>query len=209
MDPKGRQIMWGWLTDFLDDDLTRGWSGVFGLPRVLWLGKDGTLRMAPVEEMKALRYNGRNYPSTMLHDGVRVELDGINGESSEIRFSIDPATSRRVGIKVRTSPNEEETTLLYYDAETGELVYDATASGGKGTKLKETAPFRLAPGERLELDVFIDRSVLEIFANDRQAITRRVYPARADSTGVYLFCEGGEAFVGDIETWEMMPSNPY
>ena len=41
IDGKGRQIMWSWLTDdphsALADDLEDGWSGVYGLPRVLWL----------------------------------------------------------------------------------------------------------------------------------------------------------------------------
>jgi beta-fructofuranosidase len=41
------------------------------------------------------------------------------------------------------------------------------------------------------LRVFIDKSVVEIFANDRQAITQRVYPTRSESVGIYLFSEGG------------------
>ena len=46
----------------------------------------------------------------------------------------------------------------------------------------QAAPFRLAEGEALELRVFIDRSVIEVFANRRQCLTQRVYPTRADST---------------------------
>ena len=59
----------------------------------------------------------------------------------------------------------------------------------------------------LELRVFIDNAVVEVFANDRQAITRRVYPDRDDSDQVRLFCQGGTASFADIEIWEMMPSN--
>jgi len=47
VDDKGRQIMWAWLTDNRQDELTYGWSGVYGLPRVLWLRPDGSLGMAP------------------------------------------------------------------------------------------------------------------------------------------------------------------
>ena len=57
----------------------------------------------------------------------------------------------------------------------------------------ERAPFTLNDGEDLHLRVFIDKSVVEIFANDRQAIGRRVYPGRPDSLGVVLFASGGEA----------------
>ena len=39
----------------------------------------------------------------------------------------------------------------------------------------------LAADEALHLRIFIDRSIIEVFANDRQCLTLRVYPERADS----------------------------
>ena len=57
--------------------------------------------------------------------------------------------------------------------------------------------------------MFVDKSVVEIFANDRQAIGRRVYPVRSDSLGVSLFARGGAARFKTVRAWEMMPSNPY
>ena len=68
-------------------------------------------------------------------------------------------------------------------------------------------PAALTAGEPLRLRVFVDKSVVEVYANDRQAIGRRVYPARTDSLGVALFATGGRARVK--RAWEMMPSNPY
>ena len=62
-------------------------------------------------------------------------------------------------------------------------------------------------GEALTLDIFVDRSVVEVFANKRQAICRRVYPDHpADAVGVKLI---GKTAVTGAEAWEMMPSNPY
>ena len=111
--------------------------------------------------------------------------------------------------EVRTSVNEEEVTLLYYDAESNHLIFDSTQSGKQGRRVEEAAPFALKEAEKLHLRVFIDKSVIEIYANHRQVMTRRVYPEREDSTGVFIFCEGGEASFETIHTWEMMPSNPY
>ena len=73
----------------------------------------------------------------------------------------------------------------------------------------ETAPFVLTPNEPLQLRVFIDKSVIEVFANDRQAICRRVYPSRKDALGIVLFAEGGQTKFNSVKAWEMMPSNPY
>ncbi len=211
IDSKGRQIMWAWLLDNDSENALEqyGWSGVYGLPRKLWLGDDNTLRLAPVDELKMLRYNKKSFPFAVVHGGEKIELGGINGESCEIELIITPKSAKKVGLKVRTSPEEEEVTMLYFDTETNHLVFDSTKSGIKGRPVKETAPFRLGESEKLKLNVFIDKSVIEIYANDLQAITRRVYPERLDSTGVYMFCEGGDADFNIIQTWEMMPSNPY
>jgi beta-fructofuranosidase len=65
---------------------------------------------------------------------------------------------------------------------------------------------RLAPlpAERqLRLRVFLDRSVIEVFVNDRVALSTRVYPTRADSLGVELFVEGRALWVESVEVWQM------
>lgn len=211
IDSQGRQIMWAWLTDNahkeLDDVIEDGWCGVYGLPRVLWLGDDNTLRIAPAQELESLRYNPKSFDAINLADDSVFELGGINGRSCEIAFSIDLQSAQQAGIRVRSSAKNEETTLLYYDASLRKLVFDSTASGPLGRTVVEKAPFDLPENERLHLRVFIDNSVVEIFANDQQAITRRVYPERDDSDHVSFFCRDGTAAFTEIETWEMMPSN--
>jgi sucrose-6-phosphate hydrolase SacC (GH32 family) len=70
----------------------------------------------------------------------------------------------------------------------------------------QPAPLQLVPGEPLRLHVFLDRSILEVFANDRQCITQRIYPSRADSLGVAAFAVGGEAPVRSIRAWRLAPA---
>ncbi len=79
-----------------------------------------------------------------------------------------------------------------------------------GRRASRPAPSSSKPDEPLELRVFVDKSVVEVFANGgRQAVMRRIYPSRADSLGVRLFARGGPARVATLEAWEMMPSNPF
>ena len=73
----------------------------------------------------------------------------------------------------------------------------------------QEAPFELRDGERLKLRIFVDRSVLEVFANGRQCITQRIHPTRSDSLGVALFSRGGGANVLSLDAWEMAPANSY
>ncbi len=209
LEGQGRQIMWAWLLDNPSGEKEKGWSGVYGLPRSLWLGEDGTLRLRPVRELESLRCRERTWSNLALADGIAKPLESVRGDACELNLEIEPGGAERCGLKVRASPGGEEETLLYYDAGHSELVFDSFRSGTDGRKVVERAPLALKPYETLKLRVFVDRSVVEIFANDRQAISRRVYPARADSLGVALFVQGGQPRFKTVQAWEMMPSNPY
>ncbi|UCD49160.1 MAG: GH32 C-terminal domain-containing protein [Phycisphaerales bacterium] len=210
VDGRGRQIMWVWLTDNPEGEEAKGWSGVYGLPRSVWVGDDGTLRMRPVRELEMLRCNEKTWSGITLADRGRTPLQGVVGDSCELEVTVEPTTrTGRFGVMVRASARGEEQTLLYYDAPTSQLVFDATKSGMDGHRVVERAPLELMDGEALRLRVFVDKSVVEVYANERQAICRRVYPGRDDSLGMALFAEGGTAKFSSIKAWEMMPSNPY
>ncbi len=209
IDGQGRQIMWSWLLDNPPDEKPKGWSGVYGLPRALWLGEDGTLRMAPVKELGMLRDREQTWNDTEVADGAERRLEVAGGSSCELRIEARNTGATRYGVKVRMSEHGEEETLLYYDAAAKELVFDSTRSGTPVRSVVERAPLALKDGEPLTLRVFIDKSVVEVYANDRQAIARRVYPTRADSLGIALFSEGTPTAFTSIHAWRMMPSQPY
>ena len=109
------------------------------------------------------------------------------------------------------SANGEEQTLVYYDTAEKKLKVDTTRSSlGESPKTIEAGPLTLAADEPLRLRVFVDKSVIEVFANEgRQAVMRRIYPTRPDSLGVALYSKGGRARVSSVQAWEMMPANPY
>ena len=71
------------------------------------------------------------------------------------------------------------------------------------SRTPETGPFELTGAEKLHLRVFIDRSIVEVFANGRQCLTIRAYPERPDSRGVSLFARGGPARLESLQAWRM------
>jgi beta-fructofuranosidase len=101
-------------------------------------------------------------------------------------------------------------TSIYYDAAEKKLVVDTRKSSlGEAPKSAEAGPLELARNEELVLRVFVDRSIVEVFANDRQAVVRRMYPTRKDSAGVSLFSRRGPASVRPLEAWEMAAANQW
>lgn len=214
MDGNNRQIMWAWILDYKtkseDDHIADGWTGVYGVPRTLWLNEKGELGIAPVNELKLLRYNEKSYSDCTIKGDSSELLCDVDGLSHEINLTIDPKSSKTVGLKICTSKDFSEYTSLYYDKANGSLLVDSTNSGKLGiNKRIEEAPFKLSDGEKLELQIFIDKSIIEIFANNRQAITRRVFPSCDNCTSVFLNAEGGSAEFSKIKIWEMAASNPY
>ncbi|HQM48634.1 MAG TPA: GH32 C-terminal domain-containing protein [Candidatus Hydrogenedentes bacterium] len=211
-DAQGRRIMWAWIFDQRDQDVRNasGWSGTMSLPRVLWLGDDKTLRMKPAEELERLRLNPRRQTGVQVAADTEVPLEGIQGGCLELALEIVPGGATQFGVKVRRSPGGEEQTLVYYDAADQALKIDTThASLGQGPKVVEAGPLAMKPDEPVKLRVFLDKSVVETFANDRQGVMRRIYPTREDSVGVALFATGGPATFTTITAWDMMPANPY
>ena len=71
----------------------------------------------------------------------------------------------------------------------------------------QIAPFELRDGETLDVQIFIDKSIIEVFANGRQCVTQRVYPTLKESQGVEVFSENGGAMVESIITWVLATTN--
>ena len=65
------------------------------------------------------------------------------------------------------------------------------------------APLSLAKGERkLTLRIFIDRSVLEVFANETACVTKIISPLEANAT-LAIHAAGGTASAKRIRVWPM------
>ena len=74
---------------------------------------------------------------------------------------------------------------------------------------EQKAPFSLHPGEALRLRVFLDRSILEVYANERQALVQRIDPTREDSLGIAIFANGGPATLVALDAWDIAPATPW
>ena len=194
-----------------------GWRQIISLPRKLSVNEKGSsvnpLCIEPIEEMKRLRFDPVRIENVTIPANGEKVLGGIKGKAMELEAVIDPLKAREVGLHVLRSPNgEEQTTLtLFVHARPNKpgcqkLAIDVSrASVDPVVKSRppEIGPLYLKDGEPLRLRVFIDRSIVEVFANGRQCLTLRTYPSREDSTGVSLFARGSEARLVALNAYQM------
>jgi beta-fructofuranosidase len=205
-----------------------GWSGIMSLPRVVSLSAGGEVRINPPEELRRLRLEGIEEAAFTLEAHAERTLP-IRGKALEISLEATGGSSPH-GLKVFCSPDGREQTVIQYDPARRELVIDfarSAASGDGQVKMKpnamlepklegftedvseQKAPLDLLEGEPLKLDVFIDRSVIEVFANGRLCMTQVVYPELSESDQVRLFTRDGEVQVLSARAWTMAPTNAY
>jgi len=187
VDPKGRRIMFGWISGFKTG---RGWNGCMSLPRVLTLDERGNLLQTPAPELKELRGRHTRVAEIVLDSAFKL-IDGAKGKQLELIAEFIPGDAEAFGLKLRSSGDGSRAVTLRY-------------SGGTLNVAGTEVPIKLAKETRsLKLHVFLDRSVMEVFINGgRQAVTRVEYPGE-DHLGVGVFAEGGKATVKSLDAWQM------
>ena len=195
------------------------WDQIMTLPRRLSVDGDD-LSMTPAGDIESVRGAHERIEGMNLPANREVVLDTVAGNALEIIAEIDPRESPMVELNLLRSPGREEFTRVAFfrdrgfslrrvfgrDARQSLLTIDTSYSSVAPDVLSrapETAPVLLEEGEPLKLRVFVDRSVVEVFANGRQCLAVRVYPERADSIGVSLRTQGSGAWLRSLDAWQM------
>ena len=188
--------------------------------RLLTLSDDGTVAIEPVHTVESLRYAHRHVGETAMPANREVVLDGIGGSSIELAVEVEPQDAREVSVNVlRSDDGEELTSIRFYrrghlataeHSRRGDRMDAVAIDTSRSSVLpdvmarsEEVAPFKLREGEPLRLRVFIDKSVVEVFANGRQCLALRVYPGREDSVGVSVRAQGSDAVLRSLNAWQM------
>lgn len=206
LDERGRRLMWGWLREdrIVETQRASGWSGVMSVPTELALADDGRLTLRPVPELEALRGAHRSWTNLDLIDGGFRLLPGLSGRQFEFDLTIRLVGNAQITLTVLRSPEGEEETRIVYDAGIGELWIDRSVSSldQEDSDDWQGTTVRPRPDGTLGLRVFVDASVVEVFASDGTSLTSRVYPTRPDSQGVGLSASG-DVRVRRLDVWEM------
>jgi beta-fructofuranosidase len=207
-DAAGRRLLFGWIREARSDALVEaaGWSGMQSVPRILLLRPDGLVGIEPAAELQALRGQHTHYSDRSLSPFTTDKLDDVQGNSLEIIAEFVPGSAQEYGVKLLCSPDGEEETLVVYDRVTQTLTIDRARScaNPEGVEITpQTGTLNLAEGEPLKLHIFLDCSVIEVFANGRMALTSRIYPTRPDSQGLALFTRAGGITLNQMDVWQM------
>ncbi|GMK59594.1 hypothetical protein CspeluHIS016_0802000 [Cutaneotrichosporon spelunceum] len=228
---QGRRILWGWLIeeDLSDGILAeRGWTGCLGVPRELFLasysGVTGTLKskvadvgsfevlpsgevvtlgMRPLPELVHLR--GSHISQAISLGGSHFRCEAARACTIDLVVEVTDGTEE-VALHVRQSADGSTRTSISFfpKEEVIKVCREHSNDRADIVKTTEEGPFtllRFSELERLRMTVLLDGDVLEVFANDRFALSTRIY-SPAEATGV-AYEHKGLARVEHLDVWEM------
>lgn len=209
IDPKGRALIFTVV-----GGSGTGWAGTCGFPSHIFLDADGKLGVRPIEELSSLRKRSLLSRENISVEEARTAAAVIKGDLLEIELEMELRGASRAGLSVRRSPDGQEETLLYHDVRDGKLLGDTSKSsvqGGRfsGFRRRSTDEreelrnrFTLEPGESLKMHVFVDKSLIQAYVNDRNTITTWAYPSLPESNRIGIIADGS-AFVKALRIWEL------
>lgn len=227
--PDGTRVMTGWMNNwnYAGDVPVSPWRSAFALPREVTLTntEDGVkLKQAPVEQAEDALVTGKGAVKTAtdlpVAEGtsvLRTAPGTASGDMLKIDLTIDPGTADRSGIVVRASEGftadpaaaaeGAEGTLVGYDATTGRAFVDRTRSGevdfSAGFAGEVDAPVTLESDGTVSMSIWVDRSSVEVFAEDgTKTLTELIYPDPT-SQQVLAFAESGDARIVKAEVHQV------
>ncbi|RZB97708.1 Beta-fructofuranosidase, cell wall isozyme [Glycine soja] len=187
-DGKKRRILLAWVSESSSsaDDKKKGWSGIYTIPRTIWLHKSGKqLVQWPVVEIEKLRAYPVNLPPQVLKGGQLLHINGVTATQRDCKSTHQfPSEYSDTNTNIWSSLNKDNDLATY------------------GTFV-DVDPLH----EKLSLRTLIDHSVVESFGGEgRACITARVYPTLAinDKAQIYAFNNGTvDVKITKLNAWSM------
>jgi beta-fructofuranosidase len=168
------------------------------------------LGQEPIPELTKLRCSAKevNFASRELTSSGYQKVYVAKSTHYELRVSISLTKTSIAGLTLRKSSTGCEQTDIYIDVTNEVIVVDRSISSqySQFNNLTEEGKFRLwsvdGKLQPLDLHIFVDNSIIEIFANGVFCLTTRIYPSSNDANEVGYLVKEGSASYGELVIWD-------
>ena len=194
--PDGRRVLIGWALSWSHvmptHTLGHGWAGMMTLPRECTVDANGALCQQPIHELKTLRRD--EICLNQLAVNGRMALPQLAGRQREMELTIDLKDAQKLTLNLMETGDERF--AVTYDRQTQTLRVDRSQCGYPLTAdlQPEKKPWSEAnvplQNGKLNLHVFVDGSIIEIYADEgRVAMSSLAFP-KGEAYGVSLEADG-------------------
>ncbi|CZR55950.1 uncharacterized protein PAC_05838 [Phialocephala subalpina] len=205
-DAEGRLIQLGWADETAKKPIgtKQGWAGCLAHPRELYeilrpnTKLESGIDVWNVDEksgtMTTLGIRPAPQVSTLRKHSKPVSIDSfpaIRSSNCQIEATFSMLSGNEIFVfNVRESSSE--VTTIIFDLKEQQITVDRSKSSLErlGTASPESGSFELLTGEDLQVNIFVDNSITEVYANNRFALTSRIYPSLETSIGLSYYFGG-------------------
>ena len=188
----GRRVLIGWALSWSHimptHTLGHGWAGMMTLPRECTLDENGVLCQKPIRELQSLRRDEVHVENLSVQ--TKTALPQLDGKQREFEISIDMKDARSVSLNLLET--DDERFVIAYDRAAEILRVDRSLCGYPLTEdlSPEKKPWCEAKmplkDGRLKLHMFVDGSIVEIYADEgRVAMSSLAFP-KGEAYGVSI-----------------------
>ena len=146
----------------------------------------------PIKEIQLLHKKGKHFEEKNLIPGLQNKnlLKGLKGDCIHLIGTFDLKTVNSFGFMLRHSKKKNGT----------EIRYDAL----KNTLscLGQTAMLQPEDG-KIKLEILLDRTSIEIFANDGKVVMSSCFTPEQDMQDLVLYNTGGELYVEKLDVYPL------
>jgi beta-fructofuranosidase len=205
MDAHGNRILWGWILEArpLAEYRAAGWAGMMSLPRELTLASDGGLTMQVATTVQSLWGRSQVLKIASSEEKNREQIGNMTIENAcgEILCTWKPGGDTvglsLYGMKSNIRATEPLLTLQYDPSAQNQISLDGAV-----------VPVPLINPHTLEVHIFVDGSVAEVFVNRQISYTKRFYYSGTAAPSIGLRTLGKTASISSLEMWQLNPISP-
>ncbi len=203
--------MTGWINNwnYANDIPTTPWKGAMSLPRNISVKKingEWILVQHPVNALKALRLKPSLFKDIVLddHKGLFTLLE--KSHQFEMQLALKPGAASISGVQLAVGNNHYFE--IGYNAAKQKLYIDRShcANQDFNPSFKKMHYYETNLTEKngvIQLHIFFDNSIVEIFANDGEAVmTAQIFPGKEDRE-IQFFSRNDQCLFSEIQLWEM------
>ncbi|WLR51024.1 glycoside hydrolase family 32 protein [Bacillus tianshenii] len=206
---EGNPIWLAWMSNwqYAADLPVQPWKGAMSIPREVSLkDTNGKVQLVqqPVEEMKKLR-GELVYETKNKQLNEKMPMSDFNEETYEIVAEFELGDAKEFGFRIHQGKSEE--TIVGYDNR-NQLIFTDRVRSGKTDFHPEFAGVYRAPappmeGNTVKLHLYVDRSSVELFANNGQKVmTNRIFPSDK-SNGLEIYALEGSVKIKSLQIYKM------
>lgn len=172
-----------------------------------------TLGIRPLDDVVTGIRNGSTQHSFVGNTFNSSQILSREGsQHMELKATVR-STTGACGFIIASSPDMEEMTTISYQPSNNTILVERAHSSmieefGNHTVTGYFYPYSIVQPdgsvevEPITMDVFLDGSQLEVYVNERFALSTRIYPSMESSTGFGVYVEDGESATFDtVSAW--------